>query len=737
MQILSSMPVDQRNTVTLLASKMASERIATLTASGSLGTPASHAQAQAASAANTKLAKRIMRESDEVTMSTIEHPVSIPDEIHGLFQEAMYLLIHLFTHANLRLITEQCSTLTKKHRIVELNTNITLLDVTHPSLGKEADLSLILWIEAWAHYTIFLQEVAKSAVVTHWRLHKLIHGFPIGIQDSILPDPIIPPYCPSADDINIDQYLLEELEEGRMSGPYSRSEMEEICGGFFAACPVHAVVTIDENGKVKWHIVRNISYKGDAGYSSNDLVDSDDFPTRWGTASVMADIAGSRGDSVFSLYASSHTISRILCDDFSPLAPPFRHLPTKTHGALPKADRAAMPVASVPVGAQAATLDIEKAYRTILIAPENKKFLIVAHRASYWLDHVAPFGGATSSGLQGEVADATMDIWEHSGVAPSVKWVDDVTIFRFLLKSGGYAYDREGAKSLIAALQVPWHESKGQEFGFVVIYVRFSWDLPAKTVQIADHKLICLIQKLESFISEHIVCKVSLKDAQSINGSLNHAAFVYPHGRAYLTSLATFIADFSLIPSGRPLLRYPKPLLWSDMRWWLAELRSGPRVRSLAACSPRSQVDIWVDASTDWGVGIVFDAEYAAWRWAPGWNLPVGCDIGWGDAVAVEMAILQVELAGIRDAVVLIHSDNKGIIGAFQHGRSRNWMVNQCIHRTALVSMVINVTFEFEYVESEANLVDPVSHGIRVAEFLPLKDAAPLPEAIRRSFLHE
>lgn len=139
---------------------------------------------------------------------------------------------------------------------------------------------------------------AFAALLSHFNLanrfpglvHSLKFGFKIGIHGSTLADSIIPPYRPSNDDIHIDEYLTEEITAGRMDGPYSEREMRKMCGGHFAACPVHVVTQADEVGKLKRRIVRNMSYKGQAGYSVNDLLDSDDFPTEWGSASVVANI---------------------------------------------------------------------------------------------------------------------------------------------------------------------------------------------------------------------------------------------------------------------------------------------------------------------------------------------------------------------------------------------------------------------------------------------------------------
>ncbi|TFY81501.1 hypothetical protein EWM64_g2511 [Hericium alpestre] len=818
MQIFSSLTQEGKDAVAILAMHMANKQIVRSVAANLTSTSSTSRQAHTVAETTPKVAPRIIREADEIDISTFDRPIEISSDIITLFELKIYIPIHVFMCTNLRLISERHGDLLKKQMCGKNIKSRPLLDVNNVAFGQESDLSLILWIEAWENYSRFLKTCADTAVYNRWRHHYEIlatyeerenifpvllafdieerrsynmqafkhddrcwqmqllvkiakfcndemqkrfenkssrdstftprertnsgsgsqfalyecdrmHPFsvskprpsatgpcivcgrpghfardcsakttvtncPLVVRfnaqhpssltnvrdeklsfcitfnvhraekckpgshttsvkhacsicgndchhaDSLLANPIIPPYCPSDQDVHIDQYLQEEILAGHMSGPFTGEEMEEMCRGVFAACPVHVVITQDEDGKVKCRTITN-----------------------------------------------------------------------------------------APAGVQAATLDIEKAYRTIPIKSADKKILVVAHRDLFWLDHIAPFRLMTS-GLQGEVADATIDIWECAGVAPSLKWVDNFNIFHFPISwfiddlgvpVYDYTYNQDGAKSLIAALQVPWHSLKGQEFAFTVTYVRFLWDIAVKTVQVADHKLLRLRQKLEIFIMTAAGQQVSLKDAQSINGSLNHVAFVYPHGHAFLISLANFIADFSLIPHG----------------WWLNELTVALCIRSLRPCGPRSDMDIWVDASTDWDVGIVIDNTFTAWHWTADWNVGEGQDISWGEAIAVEMAVLQVEALETRDSVVLIHSDNQGVIGAFQRGHSCNWLVNQCIRCVNLVSVAINVSFIFEYVESAVNLADPISCRVGVPEFHPILNIVPLPEALVKSFLDE
>jgi hypothetical protein len=108
------------------------------------------------------------------------------------------------------------------------------------------------------------------------------------------------------------------------------------------------------------------------------------------------------------------------------------------------------------------------------------------------------FGLATAGGQHGTVADATIDIWKSKKVEPIVKWVDDHFPFRFPTGGGpqpdstfepySYDYDLTSMKEMIAPLGVPWHESKGQAFGFTAEYIGFFWSIIERSVSLTDVK---------------------------------------------------------------------------------------------------------------------------------------------------------------------------------------------------------------------------------------------------------
>ncbi|GBE79380.1 hypothetical protein SCP_0205780 [Sparassis crispa] len=459
----------------------------------------------------------------------------------------------------------------------------------------------------------------------------------------------------------IKAYVSEQVSLGRMTGPYMKDQVETILGSHFVSSPL---AVVPKAGSKKFRLVQNCSYKDEFGVSVNSQIDSDDFPTKWGTAAQVAEI-----------------------------------------------------IADAPRGAQAACLDIDSAFRNLPIHPPHKAFLVIQCDAGqFYIDHVLPFGVSSGTGVQGEPMDAIVDILAAHGIGPSRKWVDDLINFRFPLSCTGtdsdpfrYAYGLTDIFRITTPLGVPWHQTKLSDYSYHAVYSGFLWDIERKYVSLPEEKRAKYLSKLETFLVALSRGRVSQHDAMSINGTLSHVTFVYPHGRAFLTNLCTFVASFK----NRFAPRYAPHSVTSDMRWWHTTLSVPDVGRSLTSRGPLQDVGIWVDASSSWGIGIIVEGQWSAWRWRgePGSWKSDGRDIGWAEMIAVELAVRTVEVLGHRDANVLIRGDNQGVQGAFTRGRSRNFQVNASIRRADIISMSLNILFTVRYVNTKDNLADRVSRG--------------------------
>jgi hypothetical protein len=100
------------------------------------------------------------------------------------------------------------------------------------------------------------------------------------------------------------------------------------------------------------------------------------------------------------------------------------------------------------------------------------------------------------------------------------------------------------------------------------------------------------------------------------------------------------------------------------MEWWIMVLAIP--VLALPLLRPRQSLDlgISVDASTVWGISLIWQKSlWDAWRMLPGWSGP-GRHITWLECVAVDIIAMILDCLDMRNAHVLMMSDNQGVIGA-------------------------------------------------------------------------
>src|SRR5271156_1610816 len=104
-------------------------------------------------------------------------------------------------------------------------------------------------------------------------------------------------------------------------------------------------------------------------------------------------------------------------------------------------------IACAPPGTQACTFDIAKFHRTCPVIPAHKPWLVVQGTpGQFYVDHVHPFGSVAASSNAGMIGNAIVDIWQAEGIRPTLKYEDDLKIFRCPTSTStddSYVYDRE------------------------------------------------------------------------------------------------------------------------------------------------------------------------------------------------------------------------------------------------------------------------------------------------------
>lgn len=337
------------------------------------------------------------------------------------------------------------------------------------------------------------------------------------------------------------------------------------------------------------------------------------------------------------------------------------------------------------------------------------------------------------------IANAAVDIWIATGVAPVLKYEDDLKSFAIPVADGpfrdgdfSYEYDKKEALKRIEPLNVPWHEKKGDDkFLPVTNFIGYTWDLPQKRVSLPDLKRKKFLHRVRTFIDSFKHRRCHMIDVQKIHGSLCHIAFVYPEGRSRLPSFSNFTSTFK---NNKYLRRFPPRDVIADLRWWLQLLEKEGQFRQLTPRGELVDMGIYVDASTSWGIGVVIGNRWAAFKLKEGWKKK-GVDICWLEVLALEFLFYILIEEGIQSLHVLVRSDNQGAIGAIGKGRSPNHAINVAVRRIHTAIIPTFITPNLVYVKTDLNLADPVSRGILGPQNLCIRSKFALPDELQTVFI--
>jgi hypothetical protein len=120
--------------------------------------------------------------------------------------------------------------------------------------------------------------------------------------------------------------------------------------------------------------------------------------------------------------------------------------------------------------------------------------------------------------------------------------------------------------------------------------------------------------------------------------------------------------------------------------------------------------EIFVDASTSWGVGLMYHGRWLAWKYKEGWFTEGRC-IGWGEMVAIELALRTLVVSKVSNAHLHLRLDNMGVIGALAAGKSYNTQENAILQQILRLYHKHAIWFTIMYIPLKENPADPMSRG--------------------------
>ena len=124
-------------------------------------------------------------------------------------------------------------------------------------------------------------------------------------------------------------------------------------------------------------------------------------------------------------------------------------------------------------------------------------------------------------------------------------------------------------------------------------------------------------------------------ETERLIGTLNHVCLVVPEGHSQLVSLYKFHSGFKINHASEVRHKLSFQVA-DDIEWWRCHLQD-KFVEMRIMCPPKPlDTKLFVDASTEWGIGLTLNGKWLAWQMKDGWNSE-GHDISWAEMVAVEL----------------------------------------------------------------------------------------------------
>ena len=275
-------------------------------------------------------------------------------------------------------------------------------------------------------------------------------------------------------------------------------------------------------------------------------------------------------------------------------------------------DRAVQRILTRGAGARLAKFDVEGAYRTVSVHPEDRHLLGMRWRGVLHIDTVLPFGLRSAPKIYNAIADALLWIVSEAGV-DAIHYLDDFLIIGSPDPHGGER-ELEIALGLCQRLGVPIaeHKTEGPATTLTFLGMELDTDL---TVRLPSDKLERLQREIRLWKGRRCSTK---RELESLIGQLQHACCAVRPGRSFLRQMIELLA-VAKEPHHR--IRLNKGFR-SDLQWWFYFLPKWDG-QSMMAGARRGRWDITLtsDASGSWGCGAFNSSgDWFQLEWPQSWE---------------------------------------------------------------------------------------------------------------------
>lgn len=281
---------------------------------------------------------------------------------------------------------------------------------------------------------------------------------------------------------------------------------------------------------------------------------------------------------------------------------------------------------------------------------------------------------------------------------------------------------------------VPLNEDKTVGPVTTIVYLGLEIDSENGIIRIPHEKIIALIHLLEAFKDRK---KITLKQLQSLVGSLNFICRAIPSGRAFnrrfynAMSQARLPHHFIRVSAG----------MRSDMEVWFMFLKdfNGIYYFGDLEWTSSDNLELFTDAcgNKECGCGAYFQGKWCFLKWPSDLTPEVLRDITYLELIPIMLA-LSVWGHLFQRKKILFRTDNNALVAIINNRSSKNNKVMNLVRQLVLFTLRYGIQFRAMHISTSKNVItDAISRlqWNRLRKVLPV-GASLAPEEIPVSFLN-
>ena len=372
-----------------------------------------------------------------------------------------------------------------------------------------------------------------------------------------------------------------------------------------------------------------------------------------------------------------------------------------------------------------AKCDIKSAFRLLPIHPEDYSLVGFSFKGQFYYDKAMPFGCSVSCATW--VKFSTFIEWMVAKEAAEgllLHYLDDY-LFVGKEKSGHCEILLEAFHKVCRYLNVPIAHEKTEGPVREIIFLGLKINSELQTITIPKEKIIEIQEKIGNILAKP---KVTLKQLQSVIGSLNFACRAVAPGRAFLRRLIG-----STIPLKAPhhVTRVNKSIR-GDLNMWLDFLKNynGVSIFRDQVEVSNQDLEFFTDAAASIGMGIYMNGKWTQAKWGDNFKEETkGNNITFLEYFPILVA-LHMFGNEIKNKKVMFHCDNAAVVEIINKQTSKCPRVMDLVRPLVLKCMELNTVIRAKHIKGVNNTIaDAISRfNTQIfREHAPLADLLPTP----------